>query len=103
MGDTPLMNILHNDKYYKYKYTVRQMARLLHGIHDMHQRGVIHTRVSPENIMTGDPEGNFTLFNFNHCVVKEAWDENDGCKYFLSLFPRPLRSGLLSRHSIMGP
>ncbi|KXN89392.1 hypothetical protein AN958_05765 [Leucoagaricus sp. SymC.cos] len=78
MGDVPLMTRIHNDNVYDLEFTTKQMARLLYGIHCMHQCGVIHRQVSPRNIMTGGADGNFTLFNLNSCVVTDKGAMIDG-------------------------
>lgn len=78
MGDSTLMNLLQNDKSYDARFTIDQMARLLHAIHRMHQCGVIHRKISPEAIMAGDIDENLTLFDFSSCVIRSDSAMVDG-------------------------
>jgi len=71
MGDSTLSNLLRNEKSYDAKFTVNQMARLLHAIHGMHKCGVVHRGVSPKNIVVAN-NGDFTLFDFSSCVITTA-------------------------------
>ncbi|KAJ3563798.1 hypothetical protein NP233_g8708 [Leucocoprinus birnbaumii] len=78
MGDYTLLSLMHNDESYDARFTLNQMARLLHAIHRMHQCGVVHRKVSAENIMVGGSEGNLTLFDFNSCVITNEGNMVDG-------------------------
>jgi len=77
MGDSTLLNLIRKNKSYDAEFTINQMARLLHAIHRMHERGVVHRGISPKNIVVAN-NGDFTLFDFSSCIITIAGAMIDG-------------------------
>jgi len=77
MGDSTLLNLLRKNKSYDAEFTINQMARLLHAIHRMHERGVVHRGISPKNIVVAN-NGDFTFFDFSSCIITIAGAMIDG-------------------------